>query len=60
MNKIQIKLCKSLIGRTPKQIKTAHALGLKKINQKVIKEEKAVVQGMLNVVKHLISIDKNF
>ncbi|MDO8063917.1 50S ribosomal protein L30 [Candidatus Phytoplasma bonamiae] len=60
MNKIQIKLCKSLIGRTPKQIKTAHALGLKKINQKVIKEEKAVIQGMLNVIKHLISIDKNF
>ncbi|MFW8664470.1 uL30 family ribosomal protein, partial [Candidatus Phytoplasma citri] len=36
MNNIQIKLCRSLIGRNPKQIKTAHALGLKKINQIVI------------------------
>ncbi|MDO8053941.1 50S ribosomal protein L30 ['Opuntia sp.' phytoplasma] len=60
MNNIQIKLCRSLIGRNPKQIKTAHALGLKKINQIVIKEENAVLNGMLNIIKHLISINKNF
>ncbi|MDV3157380.1 MAG: 50S ribosomal protein L30 [Candidatus Phytoplasma australasiaticum] len=56
MNQIKIKLCKSLIGRTPKQIKTAHALGLKKINQIVIKEEKSAVHGMLKIIKHLVSI----
>ncbi|MDV3141584.1 MAG: 50S ribosomal protein L30 [Candidatus Phytoplasma australasiaticum] len=57
MNQIKIKLCKSLIGCTPKQIKTAHALGLKKINQRVVKEEKAVVRGMLKIIKHLVSIN---
>jgi len=31
--KLEIKLVRSLIGRKPNQVKTAHALGLKKINQ---------------------------
>ncbi|MDO8030120.1 50S ribosomal protein L30 ['Planchonia careya' phytoplasma] len=53
MNQIKIKLYKSLTGCTPKQIKTDHTLGLKKINQIVVKEEKTVVRGMLKIILNI-------
>ncbi|MBP3059401.1 50S ribosomal protein L30 [Texas Phoenix palm phytoplasma] len=56
MKKIEITLNKSLIGRKPNQIKNAYALGLRKINQKVIKKDIAIIQGILKKINHLVSI----
>lgn len=56
MKKLQITLTKSLIGRKPNQVKTAHALGLKKINQTVVKETNDAVMGMIKTIAHLIDI----
>jgi len=56
--KIQITLKRSLIGRKPNQIKTAHALGLKKINQVVLKEVNEAVLGMVNTIGHLVSVQE--
>ncbi|MBN3490938.1 50S ribosomal protein L30 [Acholeplasma equirhinis] len=52
----EITLKKSLIGRRPNQIKTAHALGLKKIGNIVIKEKNDAVDGMIKTIGHLVEV----
>jgi large subunit ribosomal protein L30 len=52
--KIEITLKKSLIGRRPNQRRTAHALGLKKINQVVVKEDNEAIRGMIKTIAHMI------
>ncbi|RJX24792.1 MAG: 50S ribosomal protein L30 [Acholeplasma sp.] len=54
--KLQITLKKSLIGRKPNQVKTAHALGLKKINQVVVKEANEAITGMVRTISHLVDV----
>ncbi|MFP7699372.1 MAG: 50S ribosomal protein L30 [Candidatus Phytoplasma pyri] len=53
-----IILNKSLIARTKSQIQTAHTLGLRKINQKVIKDDNPVNRGMMRKIYHLVTIEK--
>ena len=54
--KISIKLAKSLIGSTEKQIKVVHALGLKKTNQVVEHFNSPTIMGMVNKIPHLVQI----
>ena len=56
MKRIEIKLIKSSIGYHFKTKKTLIALGLKKINQSVIKNEDDSIKGMINKVKHLVEV----
>ncbi|MCD4826762.1 MAG: 50S ribosomal protein L30 [Acholeplasmataceae bacterium] len=56
--KLEIRLTRSLIGRKPNQVKTAHALGLRKINQVVIKESNEAIDGMIKTISHLVSINE--
>ena len=56
MKKIEIKLIKSSIGYHFKTKKTLIALGLKKLNQSVIKNEDDSIKGMINKVKHLVEV----
>jgi len=58
MAKVNIKLIKSLIGRSDKQIKTAASLGLKKIGDVSSHEEGAVLDGKLSVIAHLVKVEK--
>jgi large subunit ribosomal protein L30 len=53
---VTITLSRSLIGRKPNQIKTAHALGLKKIHQTVTKEVNPQIQGMIATIAHLVTV----
>lgn len=53
---LEVKLTKSLIGRKPNQVATAKALGLKKINQVVVKEKNDAIVGMINTISHLVSV----
>ena len=53
---IEITLKKSLIGRKQNQVKTAHALGLKKLNSSVIKERNEAIDGMVNTIAHLVTV----
>ena len=57
-NQIKIKLKRSLIGSTEKQIKVVNSLGLKKVNQVVEQYETPVIVGMINKVSHLVEIVK--
>ena len=54
--KLQITLKRSLIGRKPNQVKTAHALGLRKVNQVVVKESNEAINGMVNTILHLVDV----
>ena len=58
MAKINIKLVKSLIGRSDKQIKTAASLGLRKIGDVTSHEEGAVLDGKLNIISHFVEVSK--
>ena len=56
--KVQIKLTRSLIGHKPNQVKTAHALGLRKVNQVVVKETNEAMNGMIRTIAHLVSVSE--
>ena len=58
MAKIKVTQVKSQIGRLKNQKRTLEALGLRKINQSVEHEATLSVIGMLNKVKHLVSIQE--
>lgn len=53
---LQITLKKSIIGAIPKHKKTVEALGLKKINQVVTKQDNPQMRGMIHQVKHLLEV----
>ena len=59
MKKIEIKLIKSGIGYHFKTKRTLIALGLKKMNQSVIKNQDDAVNGMINKVKHLVEVKES-
>ncbi len=56
--KLEIRLTRSLIGRKPNQVKTAHALGLKRPNQVVVKEANDAVNGMIKTISHLVTVNE--
>jgi large subunit ribosomal protein L30 len=58
MAKVKITLKKSLIGRSDKQIKTAHSLKLRKIGDVFEHEEGAVLEGKIKVISHMIEVQK--
>lgn len=57
MSKIRIKLVKSGIDRPETQKRTLYALGLRKVYRSVEVEATPQVMGMVNKVKHLISVE---
>ena len=56
MVKVKIKQIRSKINRPVDQKRPLEALGLKKIGQVVEHEMTPSVEGMINKVKHLITI----
>ena len=58
MEKIQVKLVKSLIGCKKDQIATAHALGLRKIGDVATQPENPQTQGKIKKISHLLEVTK--
>lgn len=56
MATIKIKQVKSRINCPAVQKKTLDALGLRKMNQVVEKEDTPSILGMVNAVRHLVKI----
>jgi large subunit ribosomal protein L30 len=54
--RIEIKLTKSLIGRTRKQRAVISGLGLTKINSKVIREKRPEILGMIKKVDFMLEV----
>lgn len=55
MSKVNITLKRSLVGANKNQIKTVHALGLRKIGQCVQHEDNAAIRGMIKRVEHMLT-----
>lgn len=56
--KIKVKLVKSAIGCPKDQKATVIALGLKKMNSEIIKDDSESVRGMIFKVKHLVTVEE--
>ncbi len=56
MAKIKIKQTKSTISRTQNQIKNMEALGLRKINHVVEKEDTPQIRGMIRKVDFMVEV----
>ncbi len=58
MAKIEITLKKSLAGQKENIRESAKSLGLKKVGQKTVREDTAVVRGQVQTVKHLVEVEE--
>jgi len=58
MAKLKITQVKSTIGSTKRQKAIMAALGLKKINQTVEHDATPQIVGMVNKMRHLISVEE--
>lgn len=58
MAKVKITQVKSVIDRPKKQKATIQALGLKRLNQTVERENTPVIQGMIKAVSHLVKVEE--
>jgi large subunit ribosomal protein L30 len=58
MARLKITLVKSPIGSLPRHRKTVRALGLRKMNQSVEKDDNPAVRGMAAAVGHLVRLEE--
>ncbi len=58
MKRIRVKQVRSKIRRPQNQKRTLEALGLRKMNQVVEHDATPTILGMVNKVKHLISVEE--
>ncbi len=58
MSKVKLTLTKSLIDRKKEQILTAHSLGLRKIGDFKVVEKDTAIEGKINTISHLISVEE--
>ncbi|MDI6704023.1 MAG: 50S ribosomal protein L30 [bacterium] len=58
MKRLKMTLIKSGIGRIPQHRKTLLALGLKRPNKWVIKNDTPKIRGMVNKVSYLVKVEE--
>jgi len=55
---LKITLVKSTIGQKQNQKDTARALGLRKMNQTVVRPDNPQMRGMVFTIQHLIKVEE--
>lgn len=58
MAQLEITLKKSLIGERPNVRATVRNLGLRKIGQSVVREDRPEVRGQVHTVRHLVEVEE--
>ncbi|MDQ3957880.1 MAG: 50S ribosomal protein L30 [Actinomycetota bacterium] len=58
MAKLKITQVRSVLGRGSKQEGTIRALGLKRMGQSVVHEDRPEIRGMIRAVEHLIEVEE--
>ncbi|GAA3619311.1 50S ribosomal protein L30 [Microlunatus ginsengisoli] len=58
MVRLKVKQVKSGIGGTSGQRNTLRTLGLKRIGDEAVKEDRPEIRGMLATVPHLVSVEE--
>ena len=54
--KLKVTLVKSIIGLSPKQEATVHALGLRRIRQTVEHDDTPTIRGMIDKVPFMLEV----
>ena len=58
MAQIKVTQIKSGIGTKPNQRQTLRSLGLKRISDSVVKEDRPEIRGMVATVPHLVTVEE--
>ena len=58
MAQLKITQIKSTIGAKANQRDSLRTLGLRKIRQSVVREDNAQNRGLVNVVRHLVTVEE--
>lgn len=58
MAKLKVTQRKSAIGYRQNQRDTLRSLGLKRINDVVVQEDRPEIRGMINTVRHLVTVEE--
>ena len=58
MARLKVTQVRSSIGRKPNQRATLRTLGLRHINDTVVREDRPEVRGMIFTVSHLVQVEE--
>ena len=58
MARLKVTQIRSGYGRKPNQRATLRTLGLRHINDVVVKEDRPEIRGMINTVSHLVRVEE--
>jgi large subunit ribosomal protein L30 len=58
MARLKVTQLRSRIGTKPNQRQTLRSLGLRRINDVVVKEDRPEIRGMINTVTHLVAVEE--
>ena len=58
MARLKVTQTKSIIGSKDNQRQTMRSLGLKRMHDTVVKEDRPEIRGMVATVTHLVSVEE--
>ena len=58
MARLKVEQMKGIIGVKANQRETLRTLGLKRIGDVVVKEDRPEIRGMVNTVRHLVTVEE--
>jgi large subunit ribosomal protein L30 len=58
MARLKVRQTRSGIGRKQNQRQTLRSLGLRRIGDEVVKEDRPEIRGMLAAVTHLVTVEE--
>ena len=58
MARLKVTQTKSIIGSKDNQRQTMRSLGLKRVHDTVVKEDRPEIRGMVQTVTHLVSVEE--
>jgi large subunit ribosomal protein L30 len=56
--RLKVTQTRSLIGSKDNQRQTVRSLGLKRVHDTVVKEDRPEIRGMVQTVTHLVSVEE--
>jgi large subunit ribosomal protein L30 len=58
MGQLKVTQVKSAIGTKPNQRQTLRSLGLKRIHDSVVQEDRPEIRGLVATVPHLVTVEE--
>ncbi|MDQ6937429.1 MAG: 50S ribosomal protein L30 [Actinomycetota bacterium] len=58
MTQLKVTQVKSGIGNKQNQRQTLRSLGLKRVHDVVVKEDRPEIRGMVHTVRHLVTVEE--